>query len=245
MNSNLRSILGIILVGLFLYSVFAWSDTAHSSPEVRIPCTLLAIGILAILIKAEFKNDLAPNFLGNNRRAILERDGFCFIPVITENAVIIHFQCKYDSPCSATVILQPKNPTLSQFPTNFRIECDKGAAGIATFPVDLEKRLTMELDVHVSISHPQGKGRMIRFKEHTMLSSSILTQTPNAAMNAALIPMGAVMIGRPGLSLDCTVLRTTKSEPPPIPGVRILWDTTMASHHEKSRSSENAEIIGK
>jgi len=130
---------------------------------------------IPVLIWANKRSEKAPEFLWRLGVTPFERDGFCFL-IVPEKyegkpCLTIHYQNQYAGRCEATVgigttwTLFSKYPNIKGFTVGFRV--GPGEYGFATFTLPLPPNIkgkTVSLDVSASVKYPDGRGKLLRFR---------------------------------------------------------------------------------
>jgi hypothetical protein len=144
-------------------------------PLLRMLATPVAIVALGGFFVLHFRRDIAPDFLREQYKGYLERNGFCFcMSISTEQGVAflnIPFQNRFAMPSVVQFALRQKSmhfmvPAQSPF-LNVEIQCGPGAFGIAHFPVGIPLEFQgkkLRFEAGVSVNYPDGKGKMLRFR---------------------------------------------------------------------------------
>jgi hypothetical protein len=106
-----------------------------------------------------------------------ERDGLCFAPVIEILDgvcwISIYFQNRYASPCTCGIQLLPPRRAFwvgrhNLPPIHAVIHCPGAAFGVTRRPYPVDKKYQgkpWRFDVYGNTQYPQGKGRMLRFRD--------------------------------------------------------------------------------
>lgn len=139
--------------------------------------TLAAIGMFLML---HFRRDRAPDYLQQQMGDYFNRGGFCFAPQATtiDGAAYVEvwFQNQHARQCRATICLRPaRNFFLDRNaiqPILCDINCEPGAFGVARIPLSLPKQFQGKLqsfEVGASVHYPQGKGRLLRFRDGVVI----------------------------------------------------------------------------
>ncbi len=134
-------------------------------------------------MKLHFRRNEAPDYLRRVADGYFNRGGFCFA-VGTEVMdgvcrVVVHFQNQRDAACVGQVAIRPARTFLlgrADLPSvAVRICCPPAAYGIARVPLPVPAAFQGQrqaFEVGASVSHPDGRGRQVRFRDGTLLRAN-------------------------------------------------------------------------
>lgn len=170
MGESFKAVCSFILIILLIATFFFWIDDKPSSTVWiwRFCCPLLALGVLAILLKVHFRKDLAPDLLFQTVGTYFNRGGFSFgvtTGVIDGVGYLdLYYQNQFDRPCVGKIALRPAR---GFFLNRARIEtisvavnCPGAAFGVVSvpmeFPIDRQGK-KQAFEVGASSAYPEGK----------------------------------------------------------------------------------------
>lgn len=231
-----------VLVLLFVALVigcFAYPDPLG----MAIVCAVLpgAGLVVAILIRASFRKDKAPDLLRGISKRYFECDGLCFAPVFEvvdgRCRISIFFQNRYRNRCECDVQIDPPERhfwvgRIAMPSVKLQVGCGGGEFGvIRTFypiPEEYQGR-TMAFDIGARTRYPEGRGELLRFSEGLRVGAP-------KSRGSALVSLLAVFVGviyMPGsakivasLPRDVAADGPTDSATPP----EILWSLDLPTH---------------
>ena len=176
MSQSLKAVLGASIV-IGLIGCVTWLPDIPGTWHRTARWIALAMVLLPIpvLVWANKRSEKAPEFLWKLGATPFERDGFCFliVPEKHENkpCLTIHYQNQYGGRCEATVgigttwTLFSKYPNIKGFSVGLKLQ--PGEYGFATFAVPFPPNIkgkTASLDVSASVKYPDGRGKLLRFR---------------------------------------------------------------------------------
>lgn len=163
----------------FIFEPFFWVWA------VRVLCILCAILLSIALTRYYQKKDLVPEFLKKDFGDYFERDGFCFAlrPTASEGGAVllIAFQSRYDQLTKAHLETKLFGGFLEKdelWQKDIHFEIPPAAYGISKIKMPIPRKYqgkTARIEVGASITYPQGKGRMVRFRDGTRVGGRNLT----------------------------------------------------------------------
>ncbi len=178
MGESAKSALGLAVIVCVIVSALAWH---HDMPDptvwaIRIGSPIAVALCVAILIRFQFREDLAPDYLKQTAGNYFNRSGFCFKPSLTTINrrcwAVLWFENQFDRPCVGEVAIMPAQGFFlgrPDIPTiTFRIECEPGAFGVARVPVFYPETLKgkpQKFDVGAASRFPKGRGKRLRFSD--------------------------------------------------------------------------------
>ncbi len=160
-----------------------------------------AVGI-AVFLRLHFRRDRAPDYLSRYCPTFFDRAGFCFACFVSVEdgicAVGVLFQNRHERGCVAQLAFRPVKGAIQQTESrllngifdaahvstldsllarreraiHIRIECGRGAFGIASFPLGISRQRQgsrQKFEVGASVSYPNGKGRTLRFRDGVVI----------------------------------------------------------------------------
>ena len=174
MSESVQAVLALLLIVGAMGSVMVFV-TDHVNWTVFAGMVALTVGSLGLLIWSLFRRDKVPDFLKKVPGPLLERDGFCFKLLANRRKGLctldLHFQNRYDLPTRALVVIQPSKGFFLNRPDlagmTVEVDCPEGAYGVTAVPWPVVKKFqgkVQSLDVGADVLHPEGKGKMIRYK---------------------------------------------------------------------------------
>lgn len=127
-----------------------------------------------------FRPDLAPDVLAEMGVNYFEREGLCFalLPLVEERRcrLVVFYQNRYATPCEATILIRPvaKGGGVNLAPLRFSIRCEGSGGGQETAPWPIPEHYQgkpSRLRVGADVDYPEGRGRMVRFKDGMQVGS--------------------------------------------------------------------------
>jgi hypothetical protein len=236
-GESTKAVLAVLMIFGIIAGLMAWYDDLPNSTgwSFRIVSPILAVVSLALLLKLQFRKDLAHDYLREQCKTYFNRDGFCFVPtfeVIDGHFwAVVSFQNQRDAPSVGSVGLAPPKSLFGRAPIDsfaLEIPCEPGAYGIARMPVVVPAACQgkkQKLEIGAAARYPEGRGRRIRFFDgiHVRRNSSFEFGVRGAAILIAAAG-GALLITRPP-SLEIQFPRGISDEEPSDPAAEIitLW----------------------
>jgi hypothetical protein len=236
MLESIKAILVVVIMAAVITASVAWIDDQPNSTTwllrtIPIAITIIAIGVFLWL---RWRRDLAPDLLAQQVGGYLDRNGFCFhlLPSAVNGKCVflLLFQNRYEKACTARIALRPvtfggAHSTL----VYLAVHCPGAAFGVAKTEVGVPAKLQgkkVSFDVGADVEYPEGKGRMLRFKDATVLrrnTSFVDTFTRTISLLALL--GGHILFHRP-VRIKYTLPGNVAEELPsavPEPS-EILWE---------------------
>lgn len=192
--------LGIIIGGFItFFARFFYQEASVLIWFFRIASIITTIFLLVFLITYYRTKDLVPDFLNQGCNLCFERDGFCFRlkPYVKEGVmfVLVAFQNRYDKHCKAYLALKLfsgllEKDTLMQ--KILDIECPPAGYGTVNFPCAIPQKFQgkrARIEMGVDINYPEGKGKMLRFRDgiHVGVPNLTTSLTPLKALLGLLV----------------------------------------------------------
>ena len=212
MRESVKAVLALLVIVCVLLSILAWSSAWSNVPErmwfLRVLSPLLGLGALVLLCRMQWRKDKVPDFLRQHTRSFFERDGLCFAieAEVEDDTCIVQilFQNRYERPCEASIALRPAS---GFFLTRKKIkalaadvQCVPAAFGVVRVPLPVPEKYQgrkVSFDVGASVSYPQGRGRILRFKDGTRVGKASFSSPGGAALTLAGMFAGQVVMSRP------------------------------------------------
>lgn len=238
MGESTKAVCAVVLIAASVAAGLGWmTDRPHTMIwGLRIGGPLVAVLALGLLLKLQFRVDLAPDYLYERSKAYFNRDGFCFAVSSTAadgvGYIEVYFQSQRDAPCLGRVALRPARGfflTRAKIETIIcEIECAPGGFGVARIPVSIPaalqgKRLAFE--VGASAQYPDGKGRRIRFRDGIFLRANTrFGDAFTTGLKVATVATGGILLSHPAkVTLDLPVGVSEHVQPTSTPDIKTLW----------------------
>lgn len=221
MNRN-NLLVAAFFLGLMicLLALLAGSLDSNTTWEYRLSWIGGSIFCVLMMALSYFRRDKAPDVLGQAGLPYFERDGLCFVVMgkVEQGRaqICVAFQNRYDSPCSADVLLRParEEGEANMRRLRFRISCPASGVGQAVedwpIPQELQGRL-VNFYLGADVEYRQGRSRMVRFKNGEPVGSVTSVEHSYEAM---------VFSTHSGLHLEAptgVASRPLESDPAPEP----------------------------
>lgn len=225
----------LVIGAAILTSACAWiADRPDQLTWIlRISPIPIAILSLLLFLRLHYQRDLAPDLLYRHGR-YFDRDGFCFhlLPSAVGGKCVFHllFQNRYEKACTARIALRPVTFGGAHEPLVYMaVRCPGAAFGTAKVAVGVPAKLQgkkVSCDVGADVEYPDGKGKMLRFKDGIVLRRNTSFVDSFARTTSLLALMGgSILLHRPA-RLKCTLPNNVAKELPsavPEPA-EILWE---------------------
>jgi hypothetical protein len=179
MGESKKAICVLVLMAAVIAASVAWIDDRPNRTTWLFRTIPVAIAIIAVvvLLWAHWRRDLAPDLLAQQVGRYFERNGFCFhvLPTSVEGKCVflLLFQNRYEGRCTARIVLRPVTFTgAHERLVDMSVECPGAGFGVAKQEVGLPAKLQgkkVSFDVGADVEYPEGKGKMLRFKDATVL----------------------------------------------------------------------------
>ncbi len=237
MREFLKFACAIIVFAAVVGGIIAWSGRPNelmSRLRIILPsCGVVALGVLLYL---QFQRDRAPDLLFKYFGRYFDRSGFCFkLRFVADHGVcvlVIPFQNRHERPCSAQIAIRSAPGFFGGRPfdgVKFDIEAGPAAFGIARVPIPMPvacQGKRHRFDVAATAKYPQGKGRMLRFRDGLKVKSEAgVSELGSAVLTIGLAAFGHIHIsGRPAsitLSVPAGVSEALPSDAVPV--VKTFW----------------------
>jgi hypothetical protein len=238
MNEAIKVTCVVVLMFGTPIAAFAWADDRPSETTwaLRLCLPAISVAAIALFLRLHFRADKVPDFLSRRARRYFNRKGFCFAPFAENRGGIcflaVYFQNQQDAPCIGWIAVQPGPDFFMRRPAIpavvFQIDCEAAAFGIARVAVPLPRETQgkrQSFEVGASVNYFQGRGRTVRFRDGTLLSTACNFENERAALlGAAGLLTGHILISFPvrtaidlpaGVAVDFTPDGTTE--------VQTLW----------------------
>lgn len=201
----------VVVLAALIAAAFGWNDDRPTLTtwSFRVGGPLIAIAALAAFLKLHFRRDQAPDYLSRVTPGFFDRAGFCFAFTIrTESGYCFldtHFQNRYERPCIARIGLRPTRGFFGRRDISaiaFEVACGSAAFGVSTvvLPVPKSRQGTRQkFEIGASVNYPDGRGRLLRFRDGmTIRSNAEFGDAFSASVAAVGVLSGALVIpGRP------------------------------------------------
>jgi hypothetical protein len=185
-------------------SVLGWTTSGIGGwPESRLWFRwsgVVFVPSLVLLLWADLRRETLPDFLKGQSKRRLETNGFCFVvgTELIENQfhLTIAFQSRCTGDCNAIIGLRPtkgrfgiRRPEVGDL--ELQIYCPGAAFGVAAAPYGVPKRYQGEMlrfEVIASARYPNGKGRMIRYRDGSPVASAY-----KSGIDAVILALGGLV----------------------------------------------------
>ena len=241
----------VMIIGVFA-AVFGWSADRPTETEwgLRIGGPAAASMAIIIILALHFRADLAHDYLRPITGSYFNRDGFCFALVATAVDGIayldVYFQTQFDRPCQGRIAVRPARGfflTRAKIDTiTFDIDCPAAGFGFVRFAIPVPAKLQgkkQSFEVGASASHPEGKGKRLRFHDGVFLRTNSNFSKPfgTAALiaGAATASIPLVALAQPvttSVALPSGVAEEIPENLEPV--LKILWklgDSDLVNNH--------------
>ena len=207
MGQSVQAILQLFTLALTITGILAWGAPRHPDRVVwalRLGCPIGVALFAWMFVRVKNRRENLPDLLAQafGRGRYFERDGLCFAfrPVLTTDGrcwMQVYFQNRYERPCVARIVLRPPSRTfwIGRWPMqaiDVTVECDGAAFGVHRTPWPVPFKLqgrTAKFDTACRARYPQGRGRLLRFREGAR------TGVPGSDLGAAAMALGAAAVG--------------------------------------------------
>jgi hypothetical protein len=251
MHESIKAICVVVIVAAVITGSVAWIDDRPNTTTWVLRTIPVAITIVAlsVFLWLHGRRDLAPDLLAARVGRYFDRNGFCFqfLPSDVDGTCVflLMFQNRYEKPCTARVALRPvtfggAHETLVHMPLN----CPGAAFGVAKREVGIPAKLQgkkVSFDVGADVEYPDGKGRMLRFKDATVLRRDTNFVDKFARTTSILALFGGhLLIHRP-VRIKYTLPTNVATDVPtlvPEPA-EILWKPGDAVPHDAAITTMN------
>lgn len=202
----------IIVVAIFAGSFLFFVEELRNKPwfwPAFLTCLIGGFGSFVLFVKIHFQRDLVPDFLSRHSRDFFDRDGFCFLitPAAVDGVCVLNvlFQTRYDSPSQARLAIRPAKGLLrtrSKILTiAIDIDCPPAGFGIAQVAMPVPRKYqgrSQKFDVGANVAYPQGKGKMVRFRDGTYIRNNTnFNESFGTVMTLAAAAGGNIILSSP------------------------------------------------
>lgn len=186
MNQSVKSLIALFILFTLGASVLGWVTKSgiEGIPGSRYwlrACTIPCVAAFALLIWADFRKEELPNFLRRVAGSYFERDGLSFsiLPARSGDLFFwkILFQNRYQNACSVSIVFRPavgnlgvRRPVMPEVHTS--IQCEGAGFGSVIIPYGIPERYqgkNLFFEVSASTLYPNGRGKLLRFREGTQV----------------------------------------------------------------------------
>ncbi len=176
---------------------------------LRIGLPLLCVAAIAIFLRIHFQKDEVRDYLRQLAGKYFNRKGFCFVPSAERHDGVcyltVYFQNQQDQPCIGRIAIRPAPGFLMQRPAIpavlFEVRCEAAGFGLTRMAIPLPPAVQgkrQNFEVGASVDYFQGRGRTVRFRDGTLLSTDCdFTDARQSALTAGLLLTGHLSISLP------------------------------------------------
>jgi len=210
MTVSAKAVIALVVVVCFFTTIVAWSDVRWSPAwtwALRLVPPVIGLGALVLVCWAQWRKDKVPDFLRRVTKTYFDRRGFCFsvgAKVRDDTCLLqIVYQNRYERRCEARVVLKP---SVGFFLTRKKvrnmaldIECGPAAFGLAQIPFPVPEKYqgqTVSFDVGAAVRYPEGRGKMLRYREGLTVGTAKFSSYGGQALTLAGLFVGAAIISR-------------------------------------------------
>lgn len=227
--------LGVAGIG----GAFAWLEHRPNNLVwvFRIGAIALALISIAILLAMDWRKDLVRDYLHERFGNYFERNGLCFMAVVAMRGGVcyfdLYFQNRFERPCNAKIALRPAGSSGARknwecYLLTYDISCPPAGVGIASIPIYISAALRgseLKFDIGATVKYPDGKGRMLRFRDAAMLRANVEFRNRYYQMLTILGLCGAVWVNLRQPQLYVCLPQDINEELPPTTEqtTKILW----------------------
>jgi hypothetical protein len=198
-----RVLTGVSSVVVAILAMITWAGASVGPPVLW---TVLTVLLVAAFIWLYRRPSPYPDLLGQVSRKYFERNGFCFSIGCVEAKgrceLIVHYQNRYANPAQAVLVLNRPRRSFrkaTEPSVSIGFEYGGGEFGATRVPWAVDEQLqgkTDVLEVAADVRYPQGKGRMIRYRDGLRVGTAKGANFQVAATVAAAMA-GFILISRP------------------------------------------------
>lgn len=238
MGESTKAVCAALLIGAFVAAALAWSTDRPNDVVwgFRIGGPIVAGFALALLLKLQFRTDIAEDYLRRYTGKYFNRDGFCFAfsasCIDGVGYIDAYFQSQYDAPCVGQIALRPARRFFLGRARieaiTYEIDCAPAAFGVARVAVPIPEKLQgkrVSFEVGASVDYPNGKGPRLRFRDGTFLrTNSRFGDAFGTGLSIAGIVAGGIYLVEPAkavLNLPIGVAEDVPGES--TPEIVTLW----------------------
>lgn len=187
MNESGKAFLALVVAGCWLMGLMTWIGDPPEGEEslflwFRIGFPAIGLGCLLPLLWAYYRKNKIPDFLAQVSPGYFERDGFCFAlgsdVQVGRCSLLVYFQNRYERPCNAQVLIRTSSSLfkgrLQMEDVTLGVRCGPAAFGCSSIPWAIPEEIqgrTISLDVVAGVDYPEGKGRLLRFRDGTQVGA--------------------------------------------------------------------------
>lgn len=238
MGESTKAVCALVLIVAVIGAVFAWmADTPSASVwAFRIGSPTLAALAVGLIMKLQFRSDIAPDLLRQQVGDYFNRGGFCFAirSTATEGVAYMdaYFQNQYDNECLGRIAVRPARGFFlnrAQIATvTYEIACGPAAFGVARIPLGIPKELQgrrQSFEVGASVEYPDGQGRRLRFRDGCFLRANTkFADNFRTALILASAATGQIFYSSP-TSMKVELPQGVAEDVPAAlqPTIRTLW----------------------
>jgi hypothetical protein len=237
MNQSLKSLLALLILVCLIASVLGWTTRGIGGvpgSQFWLRCSgIIVIPAVALLAWADFRRDLAPDLLKKAVGNYFEQNGldFTVIPVVENSCFFwrVLYQNRFERGCSAVVAFRPggqflpfTRPDLTEVVVD--IECPGAAFGSVTVPYALTEKHQGKLvrfEVRAETTYPNGKGKMLRFRDGRRTSNRYKSGA-DTALTIASAATGHMHIKNPA-TFRCRLPKNVAPQAVGVISQRIIW----------------------
>lgn len=238
MGESAKAVIALLMIVGIVAASLAWNDDRPDAATwgFRIGGVVTAVLALALLLKLQFRTDLAPDYLRERMRAYFNRDGFCFAFAASSADGIAYFdayfQNQYSAPCVGRIVLRPaRGFFLGRAPfeaITYEINCEPAGFGVASIPIPIPQKLQgkhQSFEVGASVDFPAGKGRRLRFRDGVFLRTNTdFGDAFGTALTAVGAATGTIVLPKPALAKVALPANVAEVLPVPrAPELKTFW----------------------
>jgi hypothetical protein len=227
----------LVVSAAILTIAIAWADDRPNQLTwiLRFAPVFVVLAALAVFLRLHFQRDLVPDYLYATCGKYFDRDGFCFATALEnmDGVCVLHtyFQNRYDRPCVGKIALRPAKeffvrPDMDTIA--IYAQCDGGAFGVHRIAVGIPRQMQgrkVKLEVGASVTYPDGRGKMLRFREgHVLRADTDFHNSFARSMTIAGALSGAIVLTKPAATKLQIPPNVSEQIPDDIePHTAILW----------------------
>jgi hypothetical protein len=202
MSNLAKYVVAPILIVSVIVTVAMWVTPGvaglgeQANRRIRLASTATTVVAVCVVIWSICRKDLVPDYLRANVHHCFERHGFCFslAPRTDEGvfALVVLFQNRYSRSCTAKIVLAPAHLPGLESALVIPVECAEAGFGMTRLPLPIPQAgqgQTHKFRVYADVAYPEGRGRMLRFKEGAAVGGTKADRN-NLLLGLALLPFG-------------------------------------------------------
>jgi len=244
MREGFKSVLWIALIGAGLVGLIAWFGSGSGLRSIptsmwltRIAAMLVFAAAAGALVWGRFRADLAPDYLRQISRKILECQGICFavIPEEVDGRCEMHVYVQNRFDRSANIVLSlTDRPNFSISRSQhanvlLSLHCPGSGFVLARLPMGLPRKMQgkrRRFEVEAKVAYPAGCGTMVRFRPGRRLAAP----TDVGAATLATVLLGPVFLilalaaSKPSITLRLPKGVGETLDPSTRPTTEVLWE---------------------